>query len=233
MNIPDGLFPPLWSSLAWLPFLALLYDAVRKAEWRRLQDARILNVFLGLIVVLALAWSLRAGVRPGLNLHLLGATAAILMFGRRLGSLALMGALLAVTFNVGWLKGDWTSGWQSFALNALCLAWFPAAVSHLVLRFVERVLPANLFVYLFCAAFFNAGITVFATGLLTSALFWGAGVYTAEQLAADYLPYYFMLAFAESWMNGTLVTLMVVYKPHWVATFDDRRYLRQKKGPSP
>lgn len=229
MNIPDGLFPPLWTALAWLPFVGLLLWNARRADWRRLTDPTQLHVFLGAIVVLMLAWSLKAGVRPGLNLHLLGATAATLMFGRPLASLALTLVLAAVTLNTGWLTGDWRAGWESFALNALCLAILPTAVSERVLRFVERRLPANIFVYLFCAAFFGAGITVFVTGLFTSALFWLAGVYTLDELLADYQPYYFMLAFSESWMNGAAMTLMVVYKPHWVGSFDDRRYLRQKK----
>jgi uncharacterized membrane protein len=37
-----------------------------------------------------------------------------------------------------------------------------------------------------------------------------------------------LLAFAEAWLTGAAVTLMVVYYPHWVGTFDDRRYLWKK-----
>ena len=33
---------------------------------------------------------------------------------------------------------------------------------------------------------------------------------------------------AEAWLNGALVTIMVVYLPHWVGSFDDRRYLLNK-----
>lgn len=228
MNIPDGLFPPLWTTLAWPVFLALLAFDLRRADWKRLGDPNQLNVFLGALVALVLAWSLKAGVRPGLNLHLLGATAVTLMFGRPLAGILLVLVLAAVTFNGAWLKGDWTLGWQSFALNALVLAFLPACVSQALLRLVERFLPPNLFVYLFCAAFFGAGLTVFATGVLTSILFWLAGVYGFDQLMADYQPYYLLLAFSESWLNGAAVTLMVVYKPHWVGSFDDRRYLRKR-----
>ena len=39
---------------------------------------------------------------------------------------------------------------------------------------------------------------------------------------------YVLLAFAEAWLTGALITLMVVYLPHWVGTFDDRRYLWNK-----
>lgn len=39
---------------------------------------------------------------------------------------------------------------------------------------------------------------------------------------------YFLLGFAEAWLNGALVTLMVIYVPRWVGSFDDRRYLLNK-----
>jgi uncharacterized membrane protein len=43
-----------------------------------------LNVWLGTVVLLILVWSMKAGVKPGLNMHLLGATIFTLMFGRQL-----------------------------------------------------------------------------------------------------------------------------------------------------
>ena len=63
---------------------------------------------------------------------------------------------------------------------------------------------------------------------LLSGLLWLADVYPAIALVDDYLPYYFLLGFAEAWLNGAMVTLMVVYVPHWVDSFDDRRYLLNK-----
>jgi uncharacterized membrane protein len=36
------------------------------------------------------------------------------------------------------------------------------------------------------------------------------------------------MAWSEAFATGMLITLMVVYRPAWVATFDDRRYLLGK-----
>jgi uncharacterized membrane protein len=36
------------------------------------------------------------------------------------------------------------------------------------------------------------------------------------------------MAWSEAFATGMLITVMVVYKPQWVATFDDRRYLLDK-----
>jgi uncharacterized membrane protein len=57
---------------------------------------------------------------------------------------------------------------------------------------------------------------------------WLAGVYPADMLFSDYLPAYILLGFAEAWLNGAAITMMVVYYPHWVGSFDDSRYLKNK-----
>jgi len=222
MNFPDGLFGVFWACGAF-PVLALvLLQAARTAPWRRLADSEQLNVWLGAVVVLTLVWSLKAGAQPGLNLHLLGATALTLMFGRQLAILGLAAVMAAVTLNGG-------AGWQTYALNVLITAVFPCLVADLLLRITVRYLPPNFFVYIFCAAFFGAGIAVVSTGLLATLLLWLAGVYPAKMLFEDYFPYFALLGFAESWLNGAAITLMVVYYPRWVGSFDDRRYLWHRK----
>ena len=217
MNFPEGLFGDGWSFGAFLALAMVWLWCLRTAPWRRLADASQLNVWLGSVVVLMLIWSMKAGVKPGLNLHLLGATALTLMFGRQLAILGLSVVMAAVTLNGA-------AGWDPYALNVLVTAVFPCLAAHALLRVVERYLPANFFCYIFCAAFFGAAIAVVATGLLASLVLWLAGVYTAEMLLNDYLPYYTLLGFAEAWLNGAAITLMVVYYPDWVGSFDDRRY---------
>ena len=102
----------------------------------------------------------------------------------------------------------------------------PVAVSWGILRAVERWLPAHLFVYLFVAAFFGAAAALLATGLAASTLLGAAGVYSFDYLGAEYIPWLLLMAWAEAFTTGAAITLMVVYRPEWVATFDDARYLR-------
>jgi uncharacterized membrane protein len=225
MNFPDALFPQAWALGAWFPLAITWLWCLRTATWRRLADSGQLNVWLGTIVLLVLAWSMNAGVKPGLNLHLLGATVFTLMFGRRLAIIGLSLVLAGVTLN-GELLGR--EGWLAYGLNALVLALFPVLMADAIRRGVLRWLPGNFFVYVFVTAFFGAAATVMATGLLASALMWLAAVYPAPTLLDDYLPYYFLLGFAEAWLNGALITVMVVYVPHWVGSFDDRHYLLHK-----
>jgi uncharacterized membrane protein len=225
MNFPDALFSQAWALGAFVPLLAIWFWSCRTAPWKRLGDSAQLNVWLGTIVMLVLVWSMKAGVKPGLNLHLLGATMFTLMFGRQLAIIGLSLVLAGVTLN-GELLGH--EAWLAYGLNALVLAVFPVLCADAIRRTVERLLPENFFVYVFVSGFFGAALTVLATGLLASTLLWLAAVYPAPTLLDDYLPYYFLLGFAEAWLNGALITLMVVYAPHWVGSFDDRRYLLNK-----
>lgn len=222
MNFPAGLFGDAWTIGAFVPLALIWLWCLRTAPWKkRILDPVQFNVWLGTIVVLTLVWSMKAGAQPGLNLHLLGATAFTLMFGRQLAILGLSVVMAAVTLNGG-------AGWEAYAINVLVAGVFPCFAADVLLRIVERYLPPNFFVYIFCAAFFGAGIAAVSTGLMSTLVLWLAGVYSAQMLFADYFPSYILLGFAEAWLNGAAITLMVVYYPHWVGSFDDRRYLTNK-----
>ncbi len=220
MNFPDGLFPESWQWAAWLLLLPLVLWAARSAPWRRLGGA---HVWFGAIVALSLLWSLKAGIRPGLTLHLLGATALTLMFGFRLAFLALLAVLAATSANGG-------AGWGAYGLNAWLTALLPCAAARLGLHLVERHLPRNLFVYLFVGAFANAALVVVATALAATALLWAASVYAGRTLVDDFLSWSLLVGFSEAWLTGAFITLFVVYLPAWVSTFDDERYLKEKQA---
>jgi uncharacterized membrane protein len=218
MNFPEGLFAGSWEIGAFMVLGLVWMWCLRTAPWRRLADSGQLNVWLGVVVVLTLLWSMKAGVKPGLNLHLLGATAFTLMFGRQLAIVGFSVVMAAVTLNGA-------AGWEAYGLNVLVTAVFPCFAADLLLKIVVRYLPPNFFCYIFCAAFFGAAVAVVSTGLLSTIVLWLAGVYSADMLFENYFPYFALIGFAEAWLNGAAITLMVVYYPSWVGSFDDRRYL--------
>ena len=219
MNLPDGLLASEWLLASWGLFVAGFLYAVRHASWGRLADGAQQSVWLGTIVILILIWSLKAGVRPGLSLHLLGATVFALAFGPWLAFIGLCMVLAGVSLNDG-------GSYQTFAANALIMAAVPIAVSMGVLRFSERFLPRQVFVFIFVNAFFGAALAIGASGLAACILLAGADVYPAEYLFSEYLPYVLLLGFSEAWLSGMVVTLFVVYRPAWIGSFDDARYLR-------
>jgi uncharacterized membrane protein len=219
MNLPDGLLPAEWLWLAHgLNLLCLLW-AMWRAPWRTLLAGERLHVFLGTCVALMVLWHIQAGVSPGLNFHILGSTLLLLMFGAPLALLGVALVLAAVTFNgIG--------GWQAYSVNALLMGVLPVGISWLVWRLAERQLPSNLFIYIFVCGFFAAALAMAALGLASTLLFVVSGAYALDHLLAQYLPFYLLMVFPEAVLTGSFVALMTVYRPHWMASYDEDRYLR-------
>ena len=81
-------------------------------------------------------------------------------------------------------------------------------------------------VYIFVVAFGGAALARFMA-LLASLCLWSLNDgQSLRRLLSEYLPYGIHLAFAEALLTGMIVTIAVVYKPQWISTFDDKRYLR-------
>lgn len=221
MNLTDPVLGELWCWAAWLVWLPFFARSVFKAPWQRLRDPARLNVWLGLVVLLTVIWSLKAGVQPGLDLHLLGATVFTLCCGAHLAFVGLSFVELGVTLNGG---GDLLA----YAANALVLAGWGVLVSQSLTKLFVRVLPKHFFVYIFVNAFFGAALTIFSVGLAATTLLWLAGAYPLSYLASEYLPYFLLLGFSEAWLSGMVMTMFVVYRPEWVSSFDDASYLSDK-----
>lgn len=221
MNLPYDLFAPGWHvAAAVLSLLALAFAALG-VRWRELlHSGARRNALLGFAVIMTLLWSLRAGVLPGLNLHLLGAMAACLMFGPCLALFALAAALTGITLN-GAVE------WAAWPINLVVMGLIPVLCAQGLRALVDRWLPSHFFIYVFVLSFAGSALVVMLTGLAASVLLWTAGAYAWSQLAADYLPYFLLLGFSEAWISGAVLTMMLVYRPEWVHTFDDGRYLRR------
>lgn len=221
MNLPDDLLADAWCWIAWAVWLPVFLHSIWRAPWRRLADSDQLNVWLGMIVLLTLIWSMKAGIKPGLSMHLLGASVFTLCFGPALAFIGLSLVLLGITLNGA-------AGAFAYGLNALLLAGLGVFFSHYLYRFVSRFFPKNFFVYVFLNGFFGSALMVMGVGVALTFLFSVAGVYETHYLLDEYLPYFILLGFSEAWLSGMVLTLFVIYRPEWVASFDDTLYLSGK-----
>lgn len=221
MNLTDNLLGNGWYWAAWAVWVPLFVRSVWRSPWRRLADSTQLNVWLGMIVVLTLVWSLKAGVKPGLDLHMLGATLFTLSFGPHLAFVGLCLVAAGITLNGA-------ADLFPFAANALMTAGVGVGLSQLCYRVFSRIFPRHFFVYIFANGFFGAALTIIGVGLCSTLLLAVAGAYQFEYLMGEYLPYFLLLAFSEAWLSGMVITLFVVYRPDWVGTFEDSRYLAGK-----
>jgi uncharacterized membrane protein len=216
-----SVFPDSWNALGWAGVVILLGFAWRSGDLARLKDAARLNLFLGVSVGLMVMWQIRTGVKPGLSFHLLGASLATLMFGFWRGWLAASLAAVAAALTG---KGSFAA----LGLESLIFCAVPAAFTHHLYRLVDRKLPNHFFIYVLVNGFFGAALAIGASALVATMVLAFTEAYTLSYLLENYTPYFVLLAWSEAFTTGMGATLMAVYKPEWLETFDDERYIRNK-----
>jgi len=220
VNLVSSSIPSGWSAFFWLMLAGLFFMMWRKTAWRMLLTPANLNIFLGATVILLGFWLIKAGIKPGLNLHLLGATALTLMFRPWFAILSLAIVLAGLTIHNG--------QYDAYPANLMLMGVLPVSVSWFLYRLVDSKLPNHFFIYIFINCFFGAALATASVGLATTAYAALSGAYSLSYLLENYAPYYFLMAWAEAFATGMIMTILVVYKPEWVATFDDKRYLQSK-----
>ncbi|MFO1306669.1 MAG: energy-coupling factor ABC transporter permease [Burkholderiales bacterium] len=210
--------PPAWQAASAALALALLATCAWRAPWRCLRDGPTVHVLSGGVVALAVLWSVRAALPHGIVIHLLGTAALSLMVGAPLG---LLGGAMVAAVACGVHGTPWVAAPAEFLVGVA----IPVLVTHAILRLSQRVLPPNFFVYVFVACFFGAALGSLLAGLAGAAAFAATGVVPADVMMGEYAPYLVFLAFGEGTLTGMALTLAVVYRPDWVATFDDAFYI--------
>ncbi|MGB5338187.1 MAG: energy-coupling factor ABC transporter permease [Gammaproteobacteria bacterium] len=214
MDIPAGLLPAASLWLAAVIYAMLLTAALVTAPWSKLADTEAINIYFGSVAAVTVLWVMRAGIEPGYNYHLLGITTLCLMFDWQFALLAASLVLVVTTW-----QGP--AGWETFAMNALVMGALPVVFTRVLLYFSQRRLPHNFFIYIFINAFLAGALSMLLSGLAAS----GALALAPAFPGGNYLQVIPLLMFGEAFLNGMLMTLLVAYKPRWVATFHDRWYL--------
>jgi uncharacterized membrane protein len=221
MDLTAVALAPEWLALGWGAALPVLAWALVTAPWRRLASGPLLHVLGGGIVCELVLWTIRATIADVFTFHLLGVTGLALAVGPRV---ALAGTALAVALQIGVHGGNWANAGIAFAT----MAAIPIAFAWTVHVLAQRFLPPNLFVYVFAAAFFGAGLALVAGGLAAACVLAAGTSTSAAVVFGEYAPYLIYLGWGEAVLTGMALTLMVVYRPQWVASFDDARYLRPR-----
>jgi uncharacterized membrane protein len=216
-----SVFPESIQMVGWLGLAFLAWRWLMSGDWRQLADPQRMNLFLGATVAVLALWQIRAGVKPGLSFHLYGMAALTLMFGFWRATFAGVLILLA---NAAFGRGSWAS----LGADALLTGALPSAVSWGVFRLLDRYLPNHFFIYVLGNGFFGAVLSVVAIGLATTVLMALGGAYPLDYLLTQYTPYAMLISWGEAFTTGMMITVMVVYRPDWVESFDDARYIQNK-----
>lgn len=217
-----GMTENLLSTSQWiitlLIFLVILVRALRSIDWQAFRkDNALQHSFFGAAVVLGFVWQLRAGISPGLAIHIFGITVITLMLG---WALAVLAGLLALVITV--ITGR--EPLMMFAANGLLTVMVPAIVSHGIMLWERRRDFRNFFAYIFFCGFFGAGISVAAAGVVMCLMLWTSGVYTFDHLVHEYIRYLPLFMIPEGFVNGTFVTGLMVFHPDRLTTLNQRRY---------
>lgn len=205
----------LWGQLLYWPLLAWV---IFHAPWRIVIENDARNAWLATCVVVMLMWQIKLDIVDGLSFHQLGTTILTLMFRWQFAVMSQALVLIGVTF---YSDADWAA----FGVNALLTGVLPISFSYMVWRLMERHLPANYFIYIFLGAFLTAGLSIVLVGLVSYfVLSLSMPTFHTAPLM-QYHQIFLLLMFPEAFLTGLTMTALVVYRPQWVATFNDKKYL--------
>ncbi len=222
MQIEPQLLDAGWRVATTLVVAPVVGYALLTAPWRTwLHRPDRQHAWLGTIVLLIVVWSMRAGITPGLSFQFLLVTVLVLMHGWRLALVAVATVLAAECV----LEGGWAP-WSAWAANVACYGLVPIASIATLHRAVQRWLPHNYFVYFFATVFFGSMLAFNLAGAARFGLLAANGTLAQAQLASEYFVWLPMVSLAEAFMNGIVMAVAVVFRPEWVASFDDAIYLR-------
>lgn len=220
MNLPAAVFPSWFLLIGALLGLVACAWAIKQEKWQQLSTSEI-HSWLACTVIILMIWQLKAQVYAGLSFHILGGTALTLIAGpyRALLSIA---TLIAIQFSLG--SGDLTYWGLSFWL----IGALPVLTTQSILHFAQRQFSPNLFVYIFVNCFAAGAISMWLFGLANCVLLFSFAAYSGSFLFEEALPVYFLMGWPEAFMTGLNLTLLVIWRPEWVSSFNDRLYLQKR-----
>jgi uncharacterized membrane protein len=211
-----------WLIGTWSLALVLLAQAIATAPWRAwLGEPERQHVWLGSVVIALAMWAMKAGLTPGLSFHFLLATALTLMHGWQL---AIVGLAIVLTILAVVTPGHW----EAWGLYLLAEGAVPVLFISALHKWVQRWLPHNYFIYFFVTVFAGSMVAFNLAGAARIGLLAAAGVLPPADLADEWLAFLPMMSFGEPFLNGIILAMAVVYRPRWVASFDDRLYLARR-----
>ncbi|WP_154171636.1 energy-coupling factor ABC transporter permease [Vibrio metoecus] len=209
----------LASTIIILAVLLLVKKDSQQTLWPKFRNDRSFQhltyfVMLGLFLL----WSAQASVKEGLNIHFLALTTLTMMYGWRSAFIITIPVTTALAL-VG--KISFAALPEYLLLSSL----LPILISYSVFALSYHYLPRNIFVFIFVAGFFNAGVTGSLHLLLNSLYVWEMGTYDWKTIMDNYLIFIPLLAFPEGLLNGMALAILAVFRPEWLRVFSDRDYL--------
>jgi uncharacterized membrane protein len=196
----------------------LVAAAAGLALWFRpfavLRERALRGPWLAVLVIGPLAWSTLRVLPGGASLQLSGACLLVLMFGWPLA----VWTVLPIAAISAWLAG------ASPAAGIEAAAWHGVVPATLALGIgiaIRRWLPSQVFVYILGRAFIGTALALMATGTLATLVRPLPPVTDVATLLVGH----WLMAWGEALLTGMLTAIFVAFRPGWLLTWADRRYL--------
>ncbi|WP_062307629.1 energy-coupling factor ABC transporter permease [Polynucleobacter sinensis] len=222
-----GFSSPQKVTMAWiLSACAIFLLGVYQSRHGVLLQPRLRNLFLSCIVLLAVAWNIRAHLPNSnidnfidLSFHFFGASLLVALFGFWSAITLLFIVALVGVFG---LSGDLVEASRHYIVVSVT----PAILAYGVIQAVHRFLPKHLFVLILGNGYLAAFMSTFITGVM---------IYLLQLLfdinsfgSNDPLGWFLgllILSFMEGSLSGMLLAILLVYRPQWVSTYQEDVYM--------
>jgi uncharacterized membrane protein len=210
----------IWLILAVAIFLVALYQSPPRV---------FLNSPLNLlapaaILFLVVAWNISpslpgqpSGMFYGLIFHFYGASLLTALFGPAIA--------LSILFPVAFLGVYAIQGnYEATSQHYLMVCVLPTIFAYLSIQLINRFIPKHLFVLILG----NGYVAAFMSVILSGALLLIAKLLIGESAQIDiegWLLGLIIIAFMEGSLSGMLLAILLIFRPHWVSTYNEEAYM--------
>lgn len=211
----------IWLGLSVAIFLGAFYKSNPQVFFNN--PLKLLSI--AAVLFLAIAWNISPefpGQEPGkfygLIFHFYGASLLTAMFGPAIALTLLFPVAL---FGIYVVQGNIVEASQQY----LFVCSIPVAFSHLAILLIRKFIPKHLFILILG----NGYVAAF-----TSTIFSGIALLIAQQFLG-HIPNGFdfegwvlaliIIAFMEGSLSGMLLAIFLIFRPHWVKTYNEESYM--------
>ncbi len=195
-------------------FALTLVAALVFRPWRLLTGGVRLTPMLATMTLIPWLWAMPSLQKMPLQLQGSGACLVVLMLGWPLAVpvLCTVGVLAYLISPMDWETALDLTVW---------LGLVPATLALGMGLVVRRWIGLHLFVYVLGRAFLGTIVCMFVAGLLAQAT-----GHTLPGISDDLATTaYWLMAWSDAFLTGFFTSILVAYKPDWLATWSDRLYL--------
>ena len=177
------------------------------------------------VVLLAIAWNISPtfpGQLPGrfygLIFHFYGASLLTAMFGPAIA----LSLLFPIAFiGIFLIQGSYIEASQQY----LMVGMLPVTFSYLSISIIQRFVPRHLFVLIFGNGYVAAFASVILSGITVFAFEALIGTGSANIEFEGWLLGLIIIAFMEASLSGMLLAIFLIFRPHWVSTYNEDAYM--------